>query len=342
MTMLEVRDLTVTYRYGDASLAAVRSVGFTLDGGEILGVAGESGSGKSTMALSLVRLLPPGAGITGQVLFHGEDLTTATWGKLRAVRWAQASLVFQGAMNALNPVRSVGEQIAEPIRLHERVDHRAVGRRVADLLDSVGVSSRRASAYPHELSGGQRQRVMIAMALACRPDLIIADEPTTALDVMVQAQILQLLTDLVAQSDIAVIMISHDLAMLADTCDRLAVMYAGRLVESGPAGQVFAEPRHPYTQALSRAFPRVGDSTSRRAPASLPGEPPALGAVGDGCAFAPRCSLVMPDCLTRDIEPWPSGPGREAACLLVLPDPAVVGEHGPRVGERHPRVGASD
>jgi peptide/nickel transport system ATP-binding protein len=320
MAMLEVRDLTVTYGHGDHAVPAVCGVDFTLDGGEILGVAGESGSGKSTMALSLLRLLPAGAQVGGEVMFNGEDLRTAGWGRLRAVRWAEASMVFQGAMNALNPVRTIGQQICEPILLHDKVGERAARRRAAELLDSVGVPSRRENAYPHELSGGQRQRVMIAMAMACRPNLIIADEPTTALDVMVQAQILQLLTDLVSETNIGVIMISHDLSVLADLCTRLAVMYAGRLVEIGPAGQLFAQPRHPYTQALSRAFPRIGDAASRMAPAGLPGDPPAPGATAGGCSFAPRCGQVMPDCLTHEIILWPGGEDREAACLRVLPE----------------------
>lgn len=326
MTMLDVRDLTVRYRYGETMLPAVRGVNFTLDRGEILGVAGESGSGKSTMALSLVRLLPPDAEISGQVMFEGEDLSTVSWGRLRAVRWAQASLVFQGAMSALNPVQTVGDQIAEPILLHDKVGERSARERVAELLDSVGVAARRHKAYPHELSGGQRQRVMIAMALACRPNLIIADEPTTALDVMVQAQITQLLTDLVAESSVGVIMISHDLAMLADVCDRLGVMYAGELVETGPADRVFSRPQHPYTQALAQAFPRVGDPASRLSPASLPGEPPGLGSVTSGCAFAERCPHVMTDCLTHDMALWPSGPQQDAACLRVLSDYPAIGE----------------
>ena len=318
--MLEVKDLTVTYRYGDVALPAVRNVNFTLDGGEFLGVAGESGSGKSTMALSLVRLLPDTAGISGQVIFNGEDLNQVTFGRLRAVRWAEASMVFQGAMSALNPVRNITEQIAEPIRLHEKIGDRAIRARVADLLDSVGVPARRQNAFPHELSGGQRQRVMIAMALACRPNLIIADEPTTALDVMVQAQILHLLTELVAESNIAVLMISHDLALLSDICDRLAVMYAGQLVETGPADEIFASPQHPYSRALMQAFPRVGDPASRRLPASLPGEPPAIGAISSGCAFQPRCSVAMPECLTHDIQLWPSGTDRKSACIRTLPE----------------------
>jgi peptide/nickel transport system ATP-binding protein len=318
MSMLEVRDLRVTYRQGDRAVPAVRGVNFTLDRGQSLGIAGESGSGKSTMALSLLRLLAPTAEVTGEVLFDGENLLTSTWSKLRAVRWAEASVVFQGAMSALNPVRTIGDQLSEPILLHDKVGAKEARRRAAELLDSVGVPSRRLGGYPHEFSGGQRQRIMIAMALACRPNLIIADEPTTALDVMVQAQILQLLGDLVRESGIGVIMISHDLSVLSHMCERLAVMYAGEIVEIGPSSQLIDDPRHPYTRALSRAFPTIGDPGSRRAPSGLAGDPPRAADLGESCAFAPRCSDVTPDCRTRTMELWPSGPGRLAACLRVL------------------------
>ncbi len=310
MTLLEVRDLAVTYRSGGSDVRAVRGIDFTLDAGQTLGIAGESGSGKSTVALSLLRLLPASARVTGEVRFQGEDVLTLGWGKLRAVRWAQMSVVFQGAMSALNPVRTIGEQIREPILLHEKVGGREARARTAELLDSVGVPSARANAYPHELSGGQRQRVMIAMALACRPDLIIADEPTTALDVIVQAQILELLTDLVRDSQIGLIMISHDLSVLGDVCERLAVMYAGRLAEIGPSRELLSDPRHPYTAALAGAFPTIGDPASRRAPSGLPGDPPDPATVVDqGCAFQPRCPVSLPECATRDIEAWPAGPG---------------------------------
>ncbi|SHG96909.1 peptide/nickel transport system ATP-binding protein [Jatrophihabitans endophyticus] len=315
--LLRVRDLAVTYRTGTLDVPAVRGVGFDLDAGQTLGVAGESGSGKSTMALSLLRLLPESARVSGSVEFRGTELTTARWGELRAVRWAQASVVFQGAMSALNPVRAIGEQIAEPIELHERIRGRAVTTRVDELLDSVGVPPRRRGAYPHELSGGQRQRVMIAMALACRPQLVIADEPTTALDVIVQAQILTLLTDLVRDAGIGMLMISHDLSVLAETCDRMAVMYAGQLVETGPSRDLVTDPKHPYTRALSAAFPTIGDPASRRAPAGLPGDPPDPTTLGTGCPFAPRCPDVFDACTVEDVELWDAGPQRESACLLV-------------------------
>jgi len=319
---LLVRDLSVTYSAGSGDVPAVRGVSFGVEPGSKLGVAGESGCGKSTVALALLRLLPRSARISGQVLLDGEDALAMRWGRLRAVRWAQASVIFQGSMNALNPVQKISDQICEPILLHDKVTPRAARRRAAELLDSVGVPSRRMHAYPHELSGGQRQRVMIAMALACRPNLIIADEPTTALDVMVQAQILQLLSELVTESRIGVIMISHDLSVLAGMCDRLAIMYAGTLVETGPAQALFDDPRHPYLQALAGAFPRIGDPGSRLNPTGIPGDPPVPGTIAEGCPFAPRCSQVMPECHTATIGLWPSGPDRAAACLRVLPEHA--------------------
>ncbi|PZS03981.1 MAG: dipeptide/oligopeptide/nickel ABC transporter ATP-binding protein [Pseudonocardiales bacterium] len=318
--LLEVDDLSVTYRTGNDTVRAVRGVSFTLDAGETLAMAGESGSGKSTVALSLLRLLPASAIVTGTVRFEDENLVEANWARMRAVRWAGASVVFQGAMSALNPVRNIGEQIREPILLHERVGERAASARTAELLDAVGVASRRAGSYPHELSGGQRQRVMIAMAMACRPNLIIADEPTTALDVIVQAQILTLLTDLVRDTRIGMIMISHDLSVLAETCDRMAVMYAGHVVEIGPSHQLIGEPKHPYTQALSGAFPRIGDPSSRLAPAGLPGDPPDLRQTIEGCPFAPRCAVSFAECRSHDIGLWSAGAHRESACLRVLPE----------------------
>jgi oligopeptide/dipeptide ABC transporter ATP-binding protein len=325
--LLDVRDLAVTYRSGGETVRAVRGVGFTLDAGQTLGMAGESGCGKTTVALSLLRLLPATATMTGEILFKGENVIGMGWQKLRAVRWAEASVVFQGAMSALNPVRTVGEQICEPILLHEKTSRKVAETRAAELLDSVGVPSRRRASYPHELSGGQRQRVMIAMALACHPDLIIADEPTTALDVIVQAQILDLMTSLVREQQISMIVISHDLSVLGQTCDSIAIMYAGQIAEIGPSRQVLSEPRHPYTAILARAFPRMGDPASRLAPAGLAGEPPDLRGDLTGCPFAPRCPEVVPDCRTRDVELWDAGPQRMSACLKVL-DPAKSWKDG--------------
>jgi peptide/nickel transport system ATP-binding protein len=319
--LLEVSDLHVTYRTAGGEVPAVRGVDLTIPAGQKLGLAGESGCGKSTVALALLRLLPRTARLSGAIRFEGEDVLTMSWGRLRAVRWAGASIIFQGAMHSLNPVRRVGDQIAEPILLHEAtVTAAAAARRVGDLLAQVGLPRTRAGAYPHELSGGQRQRVMIAMALACRPRLIVADEPTTALDVVIQAQILQLIEQLVAEHGISLMMISHDLSVLAETCDRLAVMYAGRVVEDGPARRVFGDARHPYGAALAGAFPAVGDPASRRSPRGLAGDPPDPADLPTGCPFHPRCAQARGWCASVDPALWPAGEDRRAACVLVLPD----------------------
>ncbi|MGW2704452.1 ABC transporter ATP-binding protein [Streptomyces sp. NPDC001340] len=326
MTLLEVRDLTVTYPGG---AAAVRGVDLSLAAGRKLGIAGESGCGKSTLALALLRLLPAGTRVSGEILLDGEDVLAMRWGRVRAVRWAGASIVFQGAMHSLNPVHRVGDQIAEPILLHGRATAAAAKKRTGELLEQVGLPTARATAYPHELSGGQRQRVMIAMALACDPQLVVADEPTTALDVMIQAQILTLIQRLVTEQDLSLIMISHDLTVLADTCDRLAVMYAGRVVEEGPARAVHEDARHPYGQALSRAFPHIGDPASRFAPQGLAGDPPDPFALPSGCAFHPRCPDALASCATQDQALRDVVPGRRAACVHVaatVPGPATGAE----------------
>ncbi|MER7315898.1 MULTISPECIES: ABC transporter ATP-binding protein [Streptomyces] len=324
--LLDVRDLRVTYGSGPSAVPAVRGVDLRVEAGRKLGVAGESGCGKSTLALALLRLLPPSATLSGEILLDGEDVLTMKWGRLRAVRWAGASIVFQGAMHSLNAVHRIGDQIAEPILLHSRTAPAAARRRAGELLEQVGLPAARADAYPHELSGGQRQRVMIAMALACDPRLIVADEPTTALDVMIQAQILRLIEQLVADQDLGLIMISHDLAVLSDTCDRLAVMYAGRVVEEGPAKQVYENARHPYGHALSAAFPRIGDLSSRHAPRGLPGDPPDPAALPSGCTFHPRCPVALKSCATEDQELRDAGRDRRAACALV--EPGALGTPG--------------
>jgi len=316
--VLRLENLHVSYQTAAGPVPAVRGVGLALPAGGRLGLAGESGCGKSTLAAAILRLLPKSARVEGSILLGGEDVQAMSWGRLRAVRWAEASIVFQGAMHSLNPVRRVGDQIAEPILLHDKkVGRAAADRRVATLLDQVGLVAARASAYPHELSGGQRQRVMIAMALACEPRLIVADEPTTALDVMIQAQILRLIGELVAEHGISLLMISHDLAVLAEHCDRLAVMYAGRIVEQGPAGRVFADARHPYGRALADAFPRIGDAASRRGPRGLPGDPPDPARLPQGCTFAPRCPIAADECRTAEPPLVAAGDGRTAACVRM-------------------------
>ena len=263
MSLLEWRDVTVDYAVGTESVPAVRGVTLSVERGEVLGIAGESGCGKSTLAATVLRLLPDSARVGGSVLLDGDDVLTMKWGRMRAVRWSEAAIVFQGALHSLNPVKRIGDQLAEPIRLHRSVPDGQVDARVKELLQQVGLPASRARAYAHQLSGGQRQRVMIAMALACAPDLIIADEPTTALDVMVQAQVLDLLTSLVRDLGMGMVLISHDLGVLGTTCDRVAVMYAGEVVEQGPALQVFDHPQHEHTRALAAAFPRIGDPEAR-------------------------------------------------------------------------------
>jgi peptide/nickel transport system ATP-binding protein len=341
MGLLELRDLHITYQTQAGPVPAVRGVNLSVDAGQTLGLAGESGCGKSTIAASILRLLPVSAKVTGQILVNGDDIVTMSWGKLRAVRWAGASIIFQGAMHSLNPVQRIGKQIAEPILLHSPATTATqANRRVTDLLGQVGLPAARAGSYPHELSGGQKQRVMIAMALACEPSLIIADEPTTALDVMIQAQVLNLIGDLVRDHGIGLIMISHDLSVLADTCERLAVMYAGKIVEEGPAQQVFTAARHPYAEALAWAFPVIGDPRTRLKPRGLPGDPPDPAQLPAGCSFHPRCAVAEEQCATRDVSLWPAGENRLAACVRVLEaaggepgTPFVSNENNPAAGE---------
>jgi len=323
MTLLSIRDLEVAYATQGGPVPAVRGVDLDVEAGETMGLAGESGCGKSTIAHAILRLLPDGTRVTGEVLLEGDDVLTMSFGRLRAVRWGQAAIVFQGAMHSLNPVQRVGEQIAEAVRIHDaKVTDAKAGRRAGQLVERVGLPAGRARDYPHELSGGQRQRIMIAMALACGPRLLIADEPTTALDVMVQAQVLTLLKSLQDELKLGLLFITHDLSVLRELCDRLAVMYAGRVVEVGPAGSVFGEPAHPYTRALAGAFPSIGDPDDRRAPGGLGGDPPDPQRVPSGCSFHPRCPARFEPCDRVDPSLYPVEDGRRAACLLHEPSRA--------------------
>jgi peptide/nickel transport system ATP-binding protein len=317
MALLEFDDVSVTYHSRGVDVPAVRNVSIRVDAGESLGIAGESGCGKTTLTSTVLRMQPKTARVDGRVLLDGQDVTKLSWGKVRALRWAQASVVFQGAMHALNPVQRIGDQLAEPILLHSPTTSKAAAdTRVGELLEMVGLPARRAQSYPHQLSGGQKQRVMIAMALACGPRLIVADEPTTALDVMVQAQVLDVIAGLVKDLGVGLVFISHDLSVLSGSCDRIAVMYAGRIVEEGPGGEVFDHPKHPYAGALAGAFPRIGDTRFRYAPAGLPGDPPFPGDLPSGCPFHPRCPRAEDRCSATEPELLQLG-DRRTACLVA-------------------------
>jgi oligopeptide/dipeptide ABC transporter ATP-binding protein len=322
--LLEVTDLSVRFALARGSLGAVDGVGFRLNDGEALGIAGESGCGKTTTALSLLQLLPSNGRIeSGRVELYGIDLAQRSETAMARYRWREISIVFQGAMNALNPVRRIRDQIAEPIIVRLGRSESDGRRRALELLDLVGIPKQRGNAYPHELSGGMRQRAMIAMALACDPAIVIGDEPTTALDVMVQAQILELLERLRRDLGLSLILITHDLSVLAETCDKVLIMYAGRVAEEGPVSRVFTAPRHPYTQALLRAFPNI--RADRRTLDVIPGNLPDLRDPPPGCRFAPRCPFAMDVC--REVTPpevtMPDGV-RVACHLYPTPDAAIV------------------
>jgi oligopeptide/dipeptide ABC transporter ATP-binding protein len=317
--ILRVRDLSVEFDVEGRPLRAVDGVSFDLRRGETLGLVGESGCGKTTTVLGILRLLPPGGRIVGgSVWFDGEDLLSIDGRSLRAFRWTRLSLVFQGAMNALNPVRTVGDQITEAIRLHAPQTTRAeANRRAGELLELVGIGARRAREYPHTYSGGMRQRAMIALALACDPDVIIADEPTTALDVMVQAQILELLGGIARDFGMGIILVTHDLGVVAQVCDRVVVMYGGGLAEENEAAPLFATPQHPYTQQLLQSFPDVAHPD--RPLRGIPGTPPRLDAMPPGCRFAPRCPHVFDRCRVERPPEYPTPVGGRATCFLLDP-----------------------
>ena len=326
--LLSVQDLRVTLPTAQGPAEALRGLSFTLARGQTLGLIGESGCGKSLTALALMGLLPDGARVQGQIRFDGQDLTALdepAWCRLRGARLA---MVFQEPMTALNPLHTIGRQIAEPLRLHRGLSAAAAQAEALRLLERVQLpqAAQRLDAWPHQLSGGQRQRVVIAIALACGPDLLIADEPTTALDVTIQREVLDLLADLVADSGMALLLVSHDLAVIADRVQRLMVMYAGQVVESGRASDVFARPAHPYTAGLLAARPRLGLARGTRL-ATIPGRVPQLHEMPTGCAFADRCPRVQPACrlapppVVAVAEAKAASAGHEARCRLIQAQP---------------------
>jgi peptide/nickel transport system ATP-binding protein len=325
MAVLEMRDVHLTYHTSEGPVPAVRGVDLSVAEGEVVGVAGESGCGKSTLISTVLRLYPNNATVAGEVLVEGENVFDMKWNRMRAVRWGEAAVVFQGALHSLNPIQRIGKQLAEPILIHEKGATEAKAmKKVRELLEQVNLPARHANAYPHQLSGGQKQRVMIALALSCDPKVLLCDEPTTALDVMVQAQILDLLKGIARDRRMGMVIISHDLSVLATNCDRIAIMYAGRVVEQGNARELFARPAHPYTQALMGAFPTIGDGQSRYAPSGLAGDPPFPGDLPEGCSFHPRCPRAIDKCKTVDVLLEPIGPRRAAACIRVEQEAAAT------------------
>jgi len=318
MTLLDVQNLKMYYSTLRGPVRAVDQVSFQVEKAEGLGLAGESGCGKTSVALSLLKILPPNGRILGgKILLHDKDLVKFKEEKMRKeVRWKGISLVFQGAMNAFNPVYRVGDQIVEAISLHEpKVSKEEAKKRVNKLLETVGVDPSRADNYPHEFSGGMKQRAMIAMALASNPDLLIADEPGTALDVIVQAQVLKLLRELKEKLQLGMILITHDLSIITETCEKLAIMYAGKIVEYGNIVTIFKEPLHPYTQGLIGAFPSIKAKKTRMT--SISGSPPNLQNPPRGCRFYPRCPYAMDICRSEEPKSIEVTNDHRVACYLI-------------------------
>jgi oligopeptide/dipeptide ABC transporter ATP-binding protein len=324
MSLLEVSNLTTAFQTSRGEITAVEDVSFSLDEGEILGIVGESGSGKSVTALTIMGLLPqpPARIAAGEVRFRGDVLTRLSDTRMQRIRGPGIAMVFQEPMTSLNPVFTIGEQVMETIRAHEHLSQKAVYARALEMLEKVGIPSaaRRMADYPHQLSGGQRQRVMLAIALACRPRLLIADEPTTALDVTIQAQILDLMMDLRDEFGMAIIVITHNMGVVAETADRVLVMYAGRIVEAAPVARLFDNPLHPYTRGLLECVPSLGQDHERLV--AIPGTLPDPARRPAGCRYAPRCRYAIPACAAAIPPLIVCDPGHTAACIR-LPELAV-------------------
>ncbi len=316
-TLLSVRHLTTEFILPDGQVArALEDVSFDVTPGQTLGLVGESGCGKTTTLMSVMRLLPSNGRITaGNVYFNGNDLLRLSEHEMRAHRWKDMAIVFQGAMNALNPVMKVGNQIREAILLHNLMDRDAAEKRVGELLELVGIQRSRSDQYPHQYSGGMRQRAMIAMALACSPDLLFADEPTTALDVMIQAQVLELLKKIQEALGLAIVLVTHDLGVVAEVCDSVVVMYGGKVAEYGTAEKIYNYPQHPYTQRLLASFPDLNEPSDTLA--SIPGTPPRLTDLPTGCRFHPRCAVKNAQCESVSPPVLETEQGHYAACHLL-------------------------
>lgn len=311
--LFEVNDLSVAFATETGTLHAVNNVSFKLDAGESLGLVGESGSGKSTTGFALMRLLPENGGITGgSMRFDGVDMATLPEPQLRALRWARIAMVFQNAMSSLSPVARIGDQIVNAMRLHLDVDHDEAIEKAAASLERVGVSRRRLMQYPHEFSGGMKQRAMLALSLICDPSLLIADEPTTALDVVAQRQVLDLLNELRVERGLSLILISHDISAVSEVCETVAVMYGGEIMEYGPLREVFFNYRHPYTWALINSFPSL--HLPLRELVALPGAPPALTSPPTACPFVARCPFALPVCAVERPPEIGFGPKHTARC----------------------------
>jgi peptide/nickel transport system ATP-binding protein/oligopeptide transport system ATP-binding protein len=319
--LLEVRNLQTQFPTRSGLVRAVDGVSFHLDRGELLGLVGESGCGKSITALSIMRLIaPPGRIVGGEILFDGKDLLKLSDAEMREMRGDDIAMIFQDPMTSLNPVYTVGEQIAEALRLHRKLSRPEARRAAIEAMREVAIPdpARRVNDYPHQLSGGMRQRVMIAMALACNPKLLIADEPTTALDVTIQAQILELLNDLRKQRELAVLLITHDLGVVAEVADRVAVMYTGRIVEESPVDQLFEKPKHPYTEGLLRSVPKLSseDVARKERLETIEGTVPKPTNLPPGCHFAPRCAHRMPRCIDGEIPLYELDGNVQVRCVL--------------------------
>jgi oligopeptide transport system ATP-binding protein len=316
-TLLEVKNLQTHFYTRSGIAKAVEDVSFTLDESETLGLVGESGSGKSVTSLSVMRLIvPPGKIVGGEALYRGDDILDMSQDDLYKLRGGQIAMIFQDPMTSLNPVLPIGFQIAEAVKAHLKMDDTAAMNRAAEMLERVRIpeARRRLKDYPHQFSGGMRQRVMIAIALSCNPQILIADEPTTALDVTIQAQVLDLMKGLATEFRTATLLITHDLGVVAGTCDRVCVMYAGRIVESAPTASIFKTPAHPYTQALLAAVPRPDQQRGERL-AAIGGQPPNLVNLPKGCPFAPRCRKAQPRCRQELPLLENVGPNQKAACF---------------------------